>query len=354
MEDRKFAIIGGGPTGGILCAGLVQKVADLALVDIDTGHLEAIRKNGLRITGVSDIKVGIERLYNSVNQLEEYDPDVIIVATKTWVLANLLPELERLHRPGRVYILAQNGLDSEVPIAEKFGAENTLRMVINYAGNPVSPGVLKMTFFNPPNYVGGATPEIEPLANKFASLLSSVELATVYSGELRRRIWKKTIMNAAMSPISALTGQTMLEVMQCEGTRQFLRRVMCESVVVAGAEGIDFDEDFVESCMNYMMKAGHHKTSMLLDVENGSPTEVDSLCGRIAIIGRKFGIDTLYNESLTILILGTEAAKGVCKGFRTGVRSRDEAADKTCGLCPYESELVPDIVKADDTGKKSR
>ena len=242
--------------------------------------------------------------------------------------------------------MAQNGIDNELAVAESFGAENTLRAVINYAGIPQAPGVLKMMFFNPPNYVGGIVPEIEVLATELAELLSGADLPTVYTPDLRRHIWQKTVMNAAMSPICALTRQTMYEVMQCEGTRSFLRRVMRETVTVANADGFDFDEDFVQSCMAYMMKAGRHKPSMLLDVENGLPTEVDFLPGRIVLIGKKHGLFVPYNEALMILIHGIEAANRNCKGFRIGHNYRDESGNETCGVCPYDFENSSVTTKA--------
>ena len=88
--------------------------------------------------------------------------------------------------------------------------------------------------------------------------------------------------------------------------------------------------------MAYMLKAGRHKPSMLLDVEAKLPTEVDSLCGRIVQLGKKYGIDTPYNEGLAILMHGIEAANRNCRGFRIGAGYHDETGDQTCAVCPYD------------------
>lgn len=336
MKDKKFAVIGCGPVGGILAASLVKCVNALALVDANSALLDVVREEGVNVTGTMNFNSHIDNLFSSVEDLKEFDPDVVIIATKTWVLPTLIPALEMIHRQGRLYVVAQNGIDNEMAVADSFGKENTLRAVINFAGNPLAPGVLKMTFFNPPNYIGILTPAAEEQATALAELMSSVDLPTVFTSDLRRHIWKKTVMNSAMNPICSLTRQTMFEVMQCEGTRTFLRRVMRETVTVANAEGFDFDEDFVQNCMAYMMKAGRHKPSMLLDVENGMPTEVDAMCGRIVQIGKKFGIYTPYNEGLAVLIHGIEASERTCKGFRIGSSFKDETGHETCGVCPYD------------------
>ena len=52
-EDFNVAIVGAGPSGGILGAFLSQKGIEVTLVDIWKDHIEAIRQNGLQIEGVS-------------------------------------------------------------------------------------------------------------------------------------------------------------------------------------------------------------------------------------------------------------------------------------------------------------
>lgn len=307
MADRKFAVVGGGPVGGTLCAALAPLVADLALVDVNQRLLAAIRDKGLRIEGAAAFGSRIPRLYPKLSALEDYDPDVLIIAVKACVLPMIVPELAVLHRPGRLYVLAQNGLDNELLISEAFGVESTLRMVINYAGAPRSPGLVQMSFFHPPNHIGGISPETIPAAKALAELLSQAGLTTAYAPKLREHIWKKTIMNASMNPICALTGLTMAQVMAREDTRDYLRQVVEESARVARADGIRFGENFVESCMAYMRNAGPHKPSMLLDVENGRPTEVEFLSGRIAFLGKKYDVPTPLNESLSVLVRGMEA-----------------------------------------------
>ena len=336
MKDKRIAIIGGGPVGGIMAANLARFVPELAIVDANHEHLTAIREEGIQVSGGQNLKARIKVLLPAVADLKEFDPDIVVIATKTWTLTSILPELEAIHRDGRLYIVAQNGIDNELQVIDAFGAEHVLRMVVNYAGNPLAPGVLRMTFFVPPNYIGEGSETLRPTARAFAGLLSSADLPTLCSPDIRRHIWKKTIMNAAMNPICSLTRQNMYQVMQCEGTRTFFRRVMRESVTVANAEGFDFDEDFIQNCMAYTLKAGRHKPSMLLDVEKGLPTEVDSMGGRIVQLGKKYKVPTPYNEGLSILIHGMEAVSRQCKGFRIGSNFKDMHGDQTCAVCPYD------------------
>ena len=52
-HNLKIAIIGAGPSGGILGAFLAQKNPDIVLVDVWQTHIDAIKNNGLKIVGQS-------------------------------------------------------------------------------------------------------------------------------------------------------------------------------------------------------------------------------------------------------------------------------------------------------------
>ena len=54
--------------------------------------------------------------------------------------------------------------------------------------------------------------------------------------------------------------------------------------------------------LNILQKAGDHKPSMLIDIENGVKTEIDQLNGKIVKYGKKYGIDTPLNQGITALI----------------------------------------------------
>ena len=48
----------------------------------------------------------------------------------------------------------QNGIDNEEFLAKYFKRDRVMRVVVNFAGNMISPGLVKMSFFHKPNHVG--------------------------------------------------------------------------------------------------------------------------------------------------------------------------------------------------------
>ena len=81
MSESKFkvAIIGAGPSGGILGAFLVQKNIEVTLVDIWKAHIEAILNHGLQILGVTNQIVHFDHSHLKTSILELIDSDVNLV-----------------------------------------------------------------------------------------------------------------------------------------------------------------------------------------------------------------------------------------------------------------------------------
>jgi 2-dehydropantoate 2-reductase len=204
------------------------------------------------------------------------------------------------------FVSLQNGIDTEDFIANVFGKENTLRIVINYAGNIIESGKIRYSFFNPPNYLGMIDPAAEKRARELAGSITASGLDTSFTDDIKRYEWIKAILNAALSPVCALTRRTMKQMMDQEDTRQLAREILREGKAVAEACGIQLEPDFIEKGVGYLDKTGHHKTSMHVDLELGNPTEIDFINGKIVEYGRLKGVPTPYNSAIVALIKGSE------------------------------------------------
>ncbi|MCK5251935.1 MAG: NAD(P)-binding domain-containing protein, partial [Thermoplasmata archaeon] len=208
----KIAVIGVGPVGSILAGHLAAAGEDVRIVDILTNHVDIIRENGLHIGGILDMTVKIPKTSYAITELADHEIDVIVICVKASFIPLIIRELKKVYRPGTKVISYQNGLDNELMIAEAFGEDNTLRVVINYAGNFIADGKVTMNFFHKPNYVGVLTEENIGFAERFGEIMTRAGLETEYTPIIRTHVWEKVILNSALAPISALTGMTMKEV----------------------------------------------------------------------------------------------------------------------------------------------
>ncbi|MHA2176348.1 MAG: ketopantoate reductase family protein [Candidatus Hodarchaeales archaeon] len=307
--DYKVAIVGAGPSGGILGAFLSQKGIDVTLVDIWKEHIEAIAQNGLKIQGVSNLKVNfdVDHLKTSVSDLTDSTVNLIFIATKTPYLKQVVDELKEVVSEDSLIVSHQNGLHTEKVISEVFGEKRSFRNVINYAGNIVGLGKIDMTFFNPPNYVGAVSPLMNDEARKIAELMNSPEFQTSSVEDIQPSVWKKVILNSALAPVCAIAGQTMKEAMDLIDTNSLASEMIREGIAVTEAMGISFGPDFHEVCMGYLSKGGHHKPSMLIDIESKKPTEIEFLNGKIVELGKKYSIPVPFNEATAAYVRALES-----------------------------------------------
>jgi len=306
-SEPKIAIVGAGPVGGILGAYLAHAGHYVVLCDIQKPHLDVIKERGLSITGGAEITAQCERVAYNVSELSNFPAvDTIIVATKASVLPRLVPQIEKVARPDTCFISSQNGLDNEEYLAETFGPDNVLRIVINYGGSQMGDGHIFMSFFNPPNYIGAMTAESEPLARNLAEMTTAAGLEMQFTTDIKRYEWEKAVLNAALNPVCALTRKPMKDMMDFELTELLTEKLLREGIEVANAAGITFDEGFLENGIQYLKKAGYHRTSMHQDILRNIPTEIDWISCKIVEWGRAHGVETPYNLAIAALVKGLE------------------------------------------------
>jgi 2-dehydropantoate 2-reductase len=307
VSEPQIAIVGVGPVGGILGAKLAHAGHSVVFCDIQKPHLDVIKERGLSLTGVSELIAKCDQVAYGVNELSNFpDVNTVIIATKAAVLPRLIPQIKEVSQPGMYFISCQNGLDNEEYLAEIFGADHVLRIVINYGGSQMGDGNIFMSFFNPPNYIGAITPQGEPLARRLAEMTTDADLEMQFTTNIKKYEWEKVILNAALNPVCALTRKPMKDMMDFELTESLVEKLLQEGVNVAEAAGITFDEGFLEHGVRYLKGAGYHRTSMHQDILRNIPTEIDWISCKVVEWGEKYGVETPYNLTIAALVKGFE------------------------------------------------
>jgi 2-dehydropantoate 2-reductase len=312
-HQMRVGIIGLGPVGSTLAVHLKEAGAHVVACDAFHSKIDAIRKQGIRLTHTIEKHVNIRDACYSVQELGMYDLDLVIVACKVPALKKVICQLKDIDN-GKFFVMcAQNGIDNEQDVAREFGDGRTLRMVVNYAGNMIDDSAVHVSFFNPPNYIAALVDGGNGMAKYLVEMLNSVGLDTEIPEDIQDHVWAKAILNAALSAVCAITRRTMKEVMDFPPTLELVEAIIDESVAVAEKERIDLGNKFTRFSIRYLKNAGHHRPSMLVDLENGDPTEIDNLNGRIAAYGRKHCLPTPINQSVTALVHLLEHTNGIVR-----------------------------------------
>jgi 2-dehydropantoate 2-reductase len=303
-KARKIGIVGLGPVGMILAVHLKEAGCDVVVCDVDKIKINLIRNEGVRLEETFNKTSFFNYVCGSVDEMKEYDLDIIIVSLKSYQVPSVLPALARLNNDKICFLSAQNGQDVEQMLSDAFGESKTLRMVVNFAGNLNAPNVVKVTFFNGPNYIASMDDSQNEVAKFIAETLNSVKLDTehIHSFEIIKRIWEKNILNAALSPLCGIGKLTIKEAMDMPDTVELVEVIIQEALEVAEAEKIKFEDDFIRKCLRYLKKAGNHFPSLAVDLMNNRPTEIDYMNGKIVEYGRKHYIRTSLNLALTNMV----------------------------------------------------
>ena len=127
---------------------------------------------------------------------------------------------------------------------------------------------------------------------------------------IRDEIWLKLWGNLCFNPISALTRATLDVVATDAATRALAAAMMQEAYDVATCLGAHFRVD-MERRINGAAKVGAHRTSMLQDLEQGRPLEIDALVGAVQDMARIVGVETPNID----LVLGLVKQLGRSQGL---------------------------------------
>jgi len=107
-------------------------------------------------------------------------------------------------------------------------------------------------------------------------------------------------MNCVINPLTAIFRVPNNEI-AVESLRGVRRRIVDECVRVAREEGVVLDPALSEAVTSAAARYSN-LSSMCQDIIKRRKTEIDFLNGRVAELGRRHGVDTPVNDTMTALI----------------------------------------------------
>jgi 2-dehydropantoate 2-reductase len=298
----KVCIVGCGAVGSLFAAHLAQADGvEVWAYDVVQPHVDAINRDGLRITGEADLLAAVRATSDS----SAIPPcEFGIVATKSLFTRAAIAASAHAFAQGAVASV-QNGVGNEEVIAEY--VPRVIRGTTFPAGHVIAPGVVGMdtrgdTWLGPFEPRPASIEQVRSLAEA----ITAGGMNTKALEDARGAQWTKLIFNAATNPIGALTGLTHGRVCELPELRRLVSALIDEGKAVADSLGIRLDSDPDELVDHAAKVAYEHRASMLQDVLARRATEVDAMNGGIARFGSRQGVPTPLNVTIAALIKGVE------------------------------------------------
>jgi 2-dehydropantoate 2-reductase len=307
FSPQSFAVVGAGPVGCIVAAFLAKGGYEVTLCDVIPDLLNPALDPGIILEGAENIQQKVSKTCTNVDELAYHDPDVIVITVKAHTLPLIASSIEGFCRDGMFIVSWQNGIDTELELAGLLGKKPVMRAVVNYGCGLIGPAHVRIPFHHPPHYIQELDRESRQQAIEIAKAFSQCGLTTEHTEQIVSMVWRKSVMNACMNPVCAVTGLTMSRAMNDPIVFQIVDALVKECINVARANEINLGWDFYPHAMEYMRNAGDHKPSMLMDIEANRRTEIDFINGKFADYGAQTGVPTPYNNTLRALVKGLES-----------------------------------------------
>lgn len=314
----KICIFGAGAMGGYLGALLHRAGEEVTLIARGP-HLAAMRAHGLRL------RLGGEEIVTQprcTDDPKEIGPqDFVIVTLKAHSVPAVVDRILPLLGPDTPVVTAMNGvpwwyfyqlpgpyqdrrLDRLDPGGRQWreiGPQRAIGCVLWQSCALVAPGVVQHIHGNR-MAVGEPTGERSARCLALSAALTKAGLKAPVRPQIRDEIWLKLWGNLSFNPISALTHATLETIARDPGSRAVVRAMMTEAQAVGEALGVQFVMD-LDARIKVAEEVGAHKTSMLQDLEQGRPMEIEAVVGVVTELGRLVGVHTPTIDLIYALVV---------------------------------------------------
>jgi len=309
----RFAVLGAGAIGGFLGGRMTRANEDVVLIARGP-HLEAMRRNGLRIIEADGEYTVHPECTDDLGVLAGVD--AVFVTLKAHSLPPVVGALGEGLGNRAAVVSAQNGIpwwyfqrqggeldgihletvDPGGLIGRTIDPARVIGCAVYPATNLTSPGVVQ--------HVEGDRFSLGELDGnesqrclKISEALSKAGLKAPVQPKIREEIWVKLLGNAVFNPMSALTRATLVGMAGDAMAAPVVRAAMEEVNAVARRVGIEMPVS-IDRRIRGAARVGAHKTSMLQDLEAGRPLEIDALVGSVVELADRLTVDVPHLRTL--------------------------------------------------------
>jgi 2-dehydropantoate 2-reductase len=292
----KIAVMGAGGVGGYFGGLLARHGHDVTFV-ARGAHLNAIRRNGLRVESMND---GTFTVPGNATD----DPgtvgaqDLVIFTVKMYDNDDAIKLIDPLLGPDTVVLTLQNGIDNGDLLAAEYGAARVMIGSAYMEGRISEPGVVTQGGPGSASFgerTVGITDRGEKLLQVFRDANWRVELLDNMTGML----WKKFAYLSGSAGVCAASGCTYGELRVIPETRETIHDAIAEALAVGEASGAPIEPDSLEWSMAALDNfPATGMASLAKDFAEGRPVELEGLTGRVISMGREFRVPTPVNQAL--------------------------------------------------------
>jgi 2-dehydropantoate 2-reductase len=337
--DKRIVVVGAGAIGGYTGGTLAHNGFDVTIVDPWPEHVEAIRKQGLSLEGITpeeSVLAHPKMLHlTELQHLSKERPiDIAFISVKSYDTEWAATMIRQYLAPTGYVVSLQNCINEE-RIAGIVGWGRTVGAIAAILSAELyAPGKIRRTGAkNPPGHevyrVGEVHGRMTRRIEELGALIRTVDTCKVTDNLWGER-WSKLCVNGMHNGVSAASGLSGNAMRQDDRIRRIIIKLGGEAVRIGQAAGYKLEDiagqdadtlarasegdrgalDEVDALMmalrNTQQRSEQQRPSMGQDMQKGRRTEIDFINGLIVERGRELGRPAPTHEKLIAAVKRVE------------------------------------------------
>ena len=316
---KEILIVGPGGLGGTLAAMLAHAGSCRVRVMGRPGaHTDAIRRHGLRLSGLRELSVPLE-VADEANPVGECD--VIIYATKAQHTAAALEQTTGIKV--REFVASiQNGVIKDDDLAEAFGPEQVVGAIAMIAGARTEPGAISFNY-DGGTFVGELDGGSSERVEGFVALCEESGLVATAVDDIVAASWTKMVGWIPVGLLASLTRCDNATILSNKLLATAFVEVMRELNELAVAKGVKLMDvgpyssrswchgeigEAVKDVMSSPLTSSQSTHSALQDVNKGLTTEFEACVRPMIQEASRLGIPLPGTRLLYATLMGLEVS----------------------------------------------
>jgi 2-dehydropantoate 2-reductase len=305
----KIAIVGTGAMGSVYAGLFASAGHEVWAIDRWREHVDAMRKNGLRVEGASGDRT--VQVHATTEPRDAGPCDLVVLATKAMHVADAAASLKSLLKNETPVLSIQNGLGGPDTAASILGKERVMVGVVGGFGASMrAPGhahhngweLVRLGEFGGP---------ITPRLKKVEELWRGAGFRVKVFDDIGQLVWEKLLCNCAYSGPCAVAECTVGGVLDDPDLSRVSAACATEGFQVARKKNIKLGfDDPVAYVRDFGSKIPNAHPSVLLDLMAARKSEIGVINGSIPRVGAEVGLQAPVNATLTAMVLAKERQRG--------------------------------------------
>ena len=286
----RVLVVGAGATGGYFGARLAAAGRDVTFL-VRPARAAALRSGGLVIRSPHG-DLSLKPALLTADQVTE-PCDVIFLSVKAFALEEAMNDMANAVGPNTMIFPVLNGMRHMDALQTRFGPDVLIGGVCLVATTLDDAGTIVQLSDQQSLTYGELSGTVTARIERLDALVSGAGFESRLSTEIRREMWEKWTLLAALGSVTCLMRGSIGEIVGAPGGAAFVHDLLEEVLAVVSKVGVPPSAPFVERTRALLTATGSGLTSsMYRDLRGGRRVEAGQIVGDLIARGAAAGLAT--------------------------------------------------------------